>query len=82
MVGQGYFSVNTGFYGIDFGHHIQQGCFPFPGGYYTQQSARNLLSSRDGLRSVHPAKTFDYKPLVEGPASLRALPGASLVSTV
>jgi len=33
MVGQGQFSVNTGFYGIDIGHHTRRGCFPFPGGF-------------------------------------------------
>jgi hypothetical protein len=39
MVGQEYFSVNTGFYGIDFGHHTQHGCFPFPSGFFILSKA-------------------------------------------
>ena len=30
MVGQRYCVVNTGYYGIDFSHHIEHGNFPFP----------------------------------------------------
>ncbi len=41
MVGQGYFSVNTGYYGMTFGHHTLQGCFPSPVIFILSDTARN-----------------------------------------
>lgn len=69
MVGQQQSTVNTGFYGIDCSNHTQHGCFPFPNVFlYSATPQENIKRSHYGLSSVHTGKTFNYKPLVEGPA--------------
>jgi len=35
---------------------------------YSATPQENTINFRHGLRSVHTVNTFDYKPLVEGPA--------------
>jgi hypothetical protein len=77
MVGQGYSSVNTGFTGSTLATTPDMDGIHSPVVLYSAKQGENFASSRHGIRSMRSSKTFNYKPLVEGPATMQGLPGTN-----